>query len=304
MLRKILVLLLSAILLAACGNSNTQTTTGEHVGESEQQETKQLSNLETLLAVTKGERGFIFEITFTNKAAEDVELTFPSGQKYEIMVTNEDGEGVYTYSADKTFIQAIEKLVIKAGETLTWEEEWNPMANGIELPAGNYLAEATINILTDVEGILISKDSLVAKAAFNINTEDSELGQEVEQGKETEESEELGEEESGEPLVLENNAFRQIQVTGQDGEYTVTGEGRVFEATMNYAVSDGHVYYLEDFYMLPEGAPSWAPFTLNISIPKDELPVNGTVMLELFEYSAKDGSPINVLFVPLETIGY
>lgn len=107
-----------------------------------------------------------------------------------------------------------------------------------------------------------------------------------------------------EPLLLENDAFRNISVTGQRGEYTITGEARVWEATMHYAVSDGHVYFVEDFYTLPEGAPNWAPFSLNISIPEERLPVNGTVMLELFEISAKDGSQVNLLFVPLETIGY
>lgn len=98
----------------------------------------------------------------------------------------------------------------------------------------------------------------------------------------------------------ENNAFRNIAVTGTNGKYTVTGEARIFEAVMNYAISDGHSYLLEKNYMLNEGAPAWSAFSLEIVIPQDELPVNGTLMIELFEYSAKDGSQINLLQVPLE----
>jgi hypothetical protein len=98
-----------------------------------------------------------------------------------------------------------------------------------------------------------------------------------------------------------NNAFRNIRVSGTDGQYTVTGEARVFEATMNYAVEDGHDYLLEKVYTLDEGAPAWAAFKLNIVIPQKQLPKNGTLTLELFEYSAKDGARINSLSVHLES---
>ncbi|WP_284237754.1 Gmad2 immunoglobulin-like domain-containing protein [Paenibacillus glycanilyticus] len=98
-----------------------------------------------------------------------------------------------------------------------------------------------------------------------------------------------------------NNAFCDVSVQGSAGHYTVTGKGRVFEAVMQYAVEDGHDYVLEGHTMLDEGAPAWSPFTLDLVIPPDKLPTNGTLTLELFEYSAKDGSQINVLSIPLET---
>lgn len=98
-----------------------------------------------------------------------------------------------------------------------------------------------------------------------------------------------------------NSAFCGVSVSGSGGHYTVTGKGRVFEAVMQYAVEDGHDYLLEGYQTLEEGAPSWSPFTLDIVIPPEQLPDNGTLMLELFEYSAEDGSRINVLSLPLET---
>jgi hypothetical protein len=99
----------------------------------------------------------------------------------------------------------------------------------------------------------------------------------------------------------QNNAFRKVQVTGEGGVYTVTGEARVFEATMQYAVSDGHNYLIENFHTLSEGAPEWSAFTIKLTVPEEKLPANGTLTLELFEYSAKDGSIINFMAVPLET---
>lgn len=106
---------------------------------------------------------------------------------------------------------------------------------------------------------------------------------------------------SGEGQAPQNNAFRGIVVSGKGGQYTVTGEGRVFEATMSYAVEDGHYYLIEKNVQLDDGAPAWSPFKLDIAIPKHQLPSNGALTLELFEYSAKDGTRINVLSVPLET---
>lgn len=98
-----------------------------------------------------------------------------------------------------------------------------------------------------------------------------------------------------------NSAFCNVQVSGSGGHYTVTGEGRVFEAVMAYAVEDGHNYLLEQFHTLDEGAPAWSPFQFDIVIPEEQLPDNGTLILELFEYSANDGSKINSLIIPLET---
>ncbi|WP_309120867.1 Gmad2 immunoglobulin-like domain-containing protein [Paenibacillus sp.] len=98
-----------------------------------------------------------------------------------------------------------------------------------------------------------------------------------------------------------NVAFRAVTVSGSDGSYTVRGEARVFEATLQYAVSDGHRYLLEETAQVREGAPAWSAFELKIAVPASQRPANGTLMLELFEYSAKDGTKVNVWTVPLET---
>ena len=99
----------------------------------------------------------------------------------------------------------------------------------------------------------------------------------------------------------ENTAFRQVKVSGSNGSYTVTGEARIFEANMSYALSDGHRYLLEAHHTLGAGAPAWSPFELKIELEPDQIPQNGTITIELFEYSANDGSKINVLIVPLES---
>ncbi len=100
--------------------------------------------------------------------------------------------------------------------------------------------------------------------------------------------------------LTENQAFRHIYVSGQQGNYVITGEARVFEATVQYEVEDGHFVYLEGFETASEGAPNWGTFSIEIDIPETDLPKNATLMLVLFEESAIDGSRINELIVVLE----
>ncbi|WP_058301550.1 Gmad2 immunoglobulin-like domain-containing protein [Gorillibacterium timonense] len=98
-----------------------------------------------------------------------------------------------------------------------------------------------------------------------------------------------------------NPAFRITSVAGQDGRYTVKGQGRVFEAVMSYRVTDGKSTLLDKTLQLNAGAPSWVPFKLELTLPKDQLPKDGTLHLELYETSMKDGQPIHVLPIHLQT---
>lgn len=100
----------------------------------------------------------------------------------------------------------------------------------------------------------------------------------------------------------ENQAFRNITVSGSQGTYVVTGEARVYEATIQYEVEDGHYIFLEGSVTASEGAPDWGTFTIDINIPEEDLPEYGTLMLILFEESADDGSRINELPVVLEVL--
>lgn len=101
--------------------------------------------------------------------------------------------------------------------------------------------------------------------------------------------------------ATESQAFRNVSVTGSRGNYVVTGEARVFEATIQYEVEDGHFLLQQGFVTASEGAPGWGAFTIDIRIPEESLPANGTLMLILFEESAKDGSRLHETPVLLET---
>jgi hypothetical protein len=70
------------------------------------------------------------------RVTDPITLTFPSGQNSDLRITNEKGENVYTWSADKLFIQLFREERIGPGER-NWVMEV-PLGN---LPAGKYSAE-------------------------------------------------------------------------------------------------------------------------------------------------------------------
>jgi hypothetical protein len=277
---RIMIILLTFVVIAGCGavemngsgEGNSSGPSGPSVGDpSEENREPKAVELETALEVKKENNNLIFEITLTNRSGETVELPFSSGQQFEVVVINGENEEVYRYSEGRMFTQALTFIEIKAGEKLSWIEEWDQKSDHTWVSNGEYKVTAEV-LVQDSEGnIVINQGDLIAEKKVTVDNE------------------------------FENNAFRQIKVVGENGEYIITGEARVYEAVFHYAVTEGHFYYIEEWMTVDEGGPSWSPFTIEISIAEDDLPVNGTVSLELFEESAKDSSRVNRLNVPLET---
>jgi hypothetical protein len=91
------------------------------------------------------------------------------------------------------------------------------------------------------------------------------------------------------PKVYNNKRFRNVRVekTGEHS-YRVTGEAQVFEATFSWVVEDGHNELKQGHEQTDAGAPEWGNFSFTVTVSKKTS--NSTMMLILFEASAKDGS--------------
>jgi hypothetical protein len=101
------------------------------------------------------------------------------------------------------------------------------------------------------------------------------------------------------PLV-ENNAFRLFEPAPNstvNSSFTVKGQARVFEAAFSYSFEDGHNVLAEGHAMAKQGAPEWGDFEFVVQYNKA---TNPTGMLILYETSAKDGSRINQLVMPVK----
>lgn len=101
-------------------------------------------------------------------------------------------------------------------------------------------------------------------------------------------------------IVYENEAFRIYEPAPNsevDNEFSVRGQARIFEASVNYEFEDGHFILDEGVVMASEGAPEWGEFEITIRF--DELSNDhGTVIL--YEASAKDGSRLHELMIPVK----
>jgi glucose/arabinose dehydrogenase len=97
---------------------------------------------------------------------------------------------------------------------------------------------------------------------------------------------------------FENEIFQEVTVKKiKDGEYLVRGKARVFEAMVDYVVEDGHNELTKGSVMADQGAPEWGNFQFTLQVKKAE--ANSTLMLILYETSAKDGSRRLELPIPL-----
>jgi hypothetical protein len=61
-------------------------------------------------------------LTITNNTGETVTIEHTSGQKYDFQIFDAEGEILYTWSADKSFIQVLGTTEIAEGESLTFTE--------------------------------------------------------------------------------------------------------------------------------------------------------------------------------------
>jgi Intracellular proteinase inhibitor/Immunoglobulin-like domain of bacterial spore germination len=261
MLLVVITSLLIFSILSACSKEDKKVKGNESVS----------TQLNPVISVQQRNDGVDFLVALENQSNHTVTLYYDSSKMFDITVTDTTGKENYRYSIGKQYKQQKEKVQIKAGSSHLWKAKWKLSPE--DRKAGIYKVKAVFNPSKVTPGSIKTENLTV--------TENLTL-------------------QSG-MADLKNNSFRNIHFTGTDGEYKVSGEARVFEASFAYLVTDGHEVLVENHAQTAEGAPAWAPFSFEINIPEEDLPINGTLMLELFYFSPKDGEKTDVLAVPLET---
>ena len=119
--------------------------------------------LTSTLSVAPVEEGFAFTLTITNEGEDTVELSFRSGQRFDVVVERvqdtdgkangedekADEEVVWRYSDGRMFTQALGRETLESGESRTYEATWeDPTAGEYEVrgtvTAENVDAEASM----------------------------------------------------------------------------------------------------------------------------------------------------------------
>ena len=112
----------------------------------------------------------------------------------------------------------------------------------------------------------------------------------------------IDEKDSHGEVVLQNVAFQIFEpAPGSEvkDKIVIRGLARVNEGTILYEFEDGHFILDEGFTTASEGAPGWGEFEIIIELD-DVVDYSGRVFL--FEESAKDGSRINSLAIPVDVV--
>ena len=75
-------------------------------------------------------------LTFTvkNPSAEPVKIVYPSSQKYDfVAIDSTTGKSVWSWSANRSFLQALGEETVPGGGSLTFVEKWTPPKSGLYL---------------------------------------------------------------------------------------------------------------------------------------------------------------------------
>lgn len=76
-----------------------------------------------------------FNLSVENLGARPHELTFNSGQRFDIRVEDVSGNKVWQWSDDRMFIQLVETIAVEPGKSLSFDAEW-PLVNSAGGPVG------------------------------------------------------------------------------------------------------------------------------------------------------------------------
>ncbi len=123
----------------------------------------------------------IFNFELMSHYTDTTEIMFGSGQQFELIITNEDGQEVYKFSDGRFFTMALIYKSLGPGESLQWQDEWDMTdKEGEKLLMGSYKAE--IRVLAVLEEDKIPEEQLTAVIEFSLNNEKSIISPELAKG--------------------------------------------------------------------------------------------------------------------------
>lgn len=197
-----------------------------------------------------------FELLIKNNEDTPLYFEFPTSQYFEISVTDPSGQEVYRYSKGRFFLQALQTIKIDPHQTYRKVESWDYIVNGKRAPAGQYTVTATLLPRKLNDKPLSNQQRIVNKVKFN--------------------------------LPAENPVIRNVKVEGSSGKYLITGDTKGSNGTLYYIVEDGHVEYIAEKPIKTPDGQDWEHFKIEVDIPKEKLPTNGTLLLNVYERSSEN----------------
>jgi len=89
-------------------------------------------------------QSIVARLSLRNTKGKPVKLVFPSGQDYDIQIRDTRGQVVYTWSASRSFLQAIREVEINGEKN--WLVRLDMGSDGLNLPPGSYTLNGTLAV--------------------------------------------------------------------------------------------------------------------------------------------------------------
>ena len=88
---------------------------------------------------------------------------------------------------------------------------------------------------------------------------------------------------------IKSDVFRKVEASGKNGVYEIKGEIRSNKKEFYYIVEDGHNELIPEKKQTVNTSHSqWSKFSFKLTLQKDDIPENGTIILYLFEKNTKN----------------
>jgi hypothetical protein len=144
------------VLLTACGtadneqtekNNETNNESGNNVNDQEEKEETMEEELAYHTEASLEDGLLTVRLELVNETAERKQLTFRSGQRYNVVIHDAEGNKQFDYAEGMMFTQAIEEEELESGESLSYELEWEAEGEG----PYEVTAEITVSEIDDDE---------------------------------------------------------------------------------------------------------------------------------------------------------
>ncbi|MCR6107375.1 hypothetical protein HXA34_13800 [Salipaludibacillus agaradhaerens] len=126
-----LFLLMTASVMAACGQGGNDGTNSEKSQQSEENIESggnDVIEYEGLSYKTEAEEvndQLVVRLKLENITEDEKTVTFPSGHQFDVIIKDESGSKLYDFAEGMMFTQALIAEEISPGEELVFEVEWN-----------------------------------------------------------------------------------------------------------------------------------------------------------------------------------
>lgn len=132
------------LMVSLAGGCRAETKRRPSVPSSKLQQKVSLDGLDLTLTLPKGKfqqgKNIEMKSALTNTSSSVRTLVFSSGQKFDFKVTDSSGREVWRWSQGKFFTMALEKLVLKEGQSQVYSASWDQKdSQGRQVPVGVYL---------------------------------------------------------------------------------------------------------------------------------------------------------------------